>query len=168
MVKWCVRAAMALALLAVVGGGVRAQQVADDPAFWSASVGYYDINDNMDAAEARIDYRAATKYLRVFKPWGGLMGTSDGAAHLYGGFLVDVYFGNRLVLTPYSAAGLYYDGNGKDLGHPIQFRSGLELAYRFDNRARLGLGIAHISNASLGDSNPGTEIVSLTYSLPIN
>ena len=71
------------------------------------------------------------------------------------------------MLTPSLAAGLYEDGDGKDLGHIVEFRSSLELAYRFDNRARLGLSFYHLSNASLDDNNPGTEVFSLNYSIPL-
>ena len=49
----------------------------------------------------------------------------------------------------------------------MEFRSSLELAYRFDNRARLGLSFYHLSNASLDDNNPGTEVFSLNYSIPL-
>ena len=143
------------------------QALADDPAFLSFGAGYYDINDDMDAGEFRIEYRSGAKYW-IFKPFVGAMATTDAAFYGYGGVLVDVYFGNRFVLTPNFAAGLYAEGDGKNLGHVVEFRSGLEASYRFDNRARLGLLFYHISNASLDDNNPGTEVLTLTYSLPLN
>jgi len=43
----------------------------------------------------------------------------------------------------------------------------LEVAYRFDDRSRLGLSISHYSNAGLGDDNPGTESLMLNYSVPL-
>ena len=139
---------------------------ADDPSFITGGIGYFDINDDWDAAAFHLEYRSNLK-LWIFKPFVGAMATSDEALYGYGGFYVDLYFGRRIVLTPNVAVGLYRDGDGKDLGHTIEFRSGLELAYRFDNRARLGVAIHHISNASLGDSNPGTEIVGLYFSWPL-
>lgn len=138
----------------------------DDPHFLTLAAGYFDINDDMDAAEFRAEFRARNK-LWIFKPFGGMMATSDAAVYGYAGFLVDVYFGRRIVLTPSLAAGLYADGDGKDLGHVVEFRSSLELAWRFDDRSRLGLSFYHISNASLSDNNPGTEVLSLNYSIPI-
>lgn len=141
--------------------------LADDPAFLSFGAGYYDINDNMDAGEFRIEYRGSTKFW-IFKPFAGAMATTDSAFYGYGGVLTDVYFGKRFVLTPSFAAGLYADGDGKDLGHVVEFRSGIEASWRFDSRARLGVLFYHISNASLDDNNPGTEVLSLTYSLPLN
>jgi hypothetical protein len=73
-----------------------------------------------------------------------------------------------LVLTPSFGAGLYADGGGKELGHAVEFRSQIEIAYRFDNRARLGLAFSHISNASIGDKNPGVEVLNVYYSLPLD
>lgn len=139
---------------------------ADDPAFLALSAGYFDINDNHDAAEGRIEYRHDRKFW-IFKPFLGVMATSDEAVHGYAGVLVDIYFGRRWVLTPSFAPGLYRDGDGKDLGGTVQFRSQLEFSYRFDNRARLGLSVNHISNASIYDSNPGAESVTITYAIPL-
>ena len=139
----------------------------DDPSFLALGAGYYDINDNMGAAEFRAEWRG-TRSLWVFKPIAGIMGTSDAAVYGYGGILVDLYFGRRIVFSPSFAAGAYHNGNGKDLGHVVEFRSSAELAYRFDDRSRIGINFYHISNAHLGKSNPGTEILSLTYAIPLN
>ncbi len=163
---------MRLILTAIVAAGLTAGALGptawaeDDPHFLTLAAGYYDINDDMDAAEIRAEFRAGNKFW-IFKPFGGMMATSDAAFYGYAGFLVDVYFGRRVVLTPSLAAGLYEDGDGKDLGHIVEFRSSIELAYRFDNRARLGVSFYHLSNASLDDNNPGTEVLSLNYSIPL-
>ena len=132
----------------------------DDPHFISLAAGYYDINDDMDAAEFRAEFRGRDG-IWYFKPFGGLMVTSDEAVNVFVGTLVDFNLGSRFVVTPSFAVGLYRDGDGKDLGHVIEFRSGIELAYRFDDRSRLGVSFYHLSNAGLDDHNPGTEVVSL-------
>ena len=139
----------------------------DDPDFLRLAVGRYDINDDWEAIEFRAEYQSDYK-LWIFKPFGGVMASTDGAAYGYAGILTDVYFGRRIVLTPSFAAGLYHNGDGKDLGHIVEFRSSIELAYRFDNRSRLGLSLYHLSNASLSEDNQGTEILSLSYSIPLN
>ena len=107
------------------------------------------------------------KKIWIVKPFAGLMGTTDGAVYGYGGFLMDIFFGRRIVLTPSLAAGYYSDGNGRDLGHAVEFRSSIELAYRFDDRSRLGIAFYHLSNAHLDDHNPGTEILGVVYSIPL-
>jgi len=138
----------------------------DEPAFIRFGAGYYDINDNEDAGEFHFEYISDSKWW-VFTPMVGVMATTDSAAYVYAGIRLDLFLGRRWVLTPQFAPGLYEDGNGKDLGHVVEFRSAMELAYRFDDRSRLGLSIYHLSNASLDDNNPGTEVLTLHYSLPI-
>ena len=158
-------AVLALVLVSAVPVG---SARADDPAFFSFSAAWFDVNKQDDSAlEGRIEYRSDKKFW-FLKPFGGVMGTSDGAAHGYVGVLVDIYFGRRIVVTPSFAPGLYHDGSGKDLGYPVQFRSQLEIAYRFDDRSRLGISFNHLSNGGLDDSNPGVESLAITYSMPIN
>ena len=140
---------------------------ADDPDFLAVSLGSYDYDDNEGAAEARLEYRSDRR-LWIFKPFSGLMLTGDSAVYGYGGVLVDVFFGRRIVLTPSFAGGLYHDGTGKDLGHAVEFRSQIEIAYRFAGRARLGVGLSHISNAGLADRNPGTNALMATYAVPFS
>jgi hypothetical protein len=70
-------------------------------------------------------------------------------------------------VTPLLAIGGYGEGSSKDLGGVFQFRQSLDLAYRFANGHRLGIRVAHISNGSIHDSNPGEEELLLTYSLPV-
>ena len=52
------------------------------------------------------------------------------------------------------------------MGGPIEFRSGIELAYRLENGLRLGLGWDHRSNLEIYPSNPGVEMVHLRLSIP--
>ena len=140
---------------------------ADDPDFLTFGIGYYDVlQTKHEAVEFRAEYRSDKK-IWIFKPFAGVMGTTDSAFYGYGGLLVDVFFGRRWVLTPSSAAGYYSEGDGRDLGHELEFRSSIELSYRFDNRTRLGLAFYHLSNANIGDFNPGTEVLSVVYSIPL-
>lgn len=160
------RVLAALAAALAFGPGAVAAQDGEDPAFLTFGAGYYDVNDDWDAAEFRLEYWSDSKWW-IFKPFGGLMATSDAAAYVYAGIRLDVYLGNRWVLTPSFAPGFYHDGDGKDLGHAVEFRSNLDIAYRFDDRSRLGIGLYHLSNAGLDDNNPGTEVVSVHYALPL-
>lgn len=139
----------------------------DEPDFLSIGLGWYDVNDDMDAVDLRVEYRSDWKMLGIVKPWVGMEVTSDRAAYVVGGLLADIFFGRRVVLTPSFGVGAYLDGDGKDLGHTVEFRSQLELGYRFDDWSRVSLAVGHISNASLGDDNPGTEIATLYYHLPL-
>lgn len=138
----------------------------DDPAFIRVGGGYYDINDDSDAGEFHVEYLSNSKWW-VLKPFGGVMATTDTALYGYAGVRLDLFVGNRWVVTPSFAPGLYHDGDGKDLGHAVEFRSAIEVAYRLDNRARIGMSLYHLSNAGLSDNNPGTEVINIHYSHPL-
>lgn len=157
-------------LVALIGLGVTpavAQDGGKDPSFIRLGGGYYDFNDNQEAGELHLEYISGSKWW-VFNPFAGLMTTTESAFYAYAGVRLDVFIGRRFVFTPSFAPGLYHDGDGKDLGHPIEFRSALELAYRFDDRSRLGVSVYHLSNAGIDDNNPGTEVATLHYSFPFN
>jgi hypothetical protein len=156
--SWLAAPAVCIALV----GPARAD---DDPAFLTLASGAFDIGKNDTAFEGRVEYRHDGK-LWIFKPFGGLMATSDGAGYIYAGVLIDAYWGNRIVTTLSFAPGAYEKGDGKDLGHTLEFRSQLEIGWRFDDRSRLGLAVSHMSNASIGDKNPGEESLTLNYSFP--
>lgn len=138
-----------------------------DPSFITISGGWYDKFDHEQAGELTVEWRS-NKMFWIMKPFAGAMITSDSALYGFGGILTDIYFGRRIVLSPSIAVGLYEDGDGKDLGSIIEFRSGLEIGWRFDNRSRLSATIYHISNASIVDKNPGTEIISIGYSFSLH
>ena len=141
---------------------------ADDPSFLTIGVGAFDFNRQKDeGVEFRLDYRTDYK-LWIFKPFLTAAGVSNGMSFLGAGVLVDVYFGNRFVVTP-SFAPTWWRGktDSLDLGHGLEFRSQIEFAYRFDDRSRLGVAVSHSTNASHGDTNPGTESLLVNYSYPL-
>lgn len=159
LTKWAIVTLAALVLPV-------APAAAQDPSFLSFSAGYFDFNRQKDTAvEFGAQYRSDEK-LWIFQPMAGAMAQTDGATNIYAGISLDIFLGNRFVARPSFAPGLYFKGGGHDLGHVIEFRSGIELAYRFDDRSRLGLEIYHLSNAHIGDKNPGEESIVLVYSIP--
>ena len=141
---------------------------ADEPPFISVAIGYFDlVQDHNQANEFRIEYRS-DETISMLKPFLGIMGTNDATLYGYGGLLLDLFYGRRFVVTPSLAAGYYEKGDGKDLGHELEFRSSVEISYRFDDRSRIGLSFYHLSNASISSKNPGTEVLSIVYSIPLN
>ena len=54
-----------------------------------------------------------------------------------------------------------HDGNGKNLGGPLQFTSHVGVAWASAGGLILGLRVQHTSNARLYDSNPGVDIASV-------
>ncbi len=156
-------AVLALALAGVASVPV---QAADDPAYLTFSAGAFGVrkSDTL-AAEFLVQYRSNYQ-LWFLKPHAGAMVTSDGSLYGFAGLLSDFHWGN-IVFTPSTAIGGYYAGDGIDLGHAAEFRSGLEVAYQFENKARIGVGVYHMSNLVFGDQNPGSESVTITYSYPL-
>ena len=73
---------------------------------------------------------------------------------------------SNFIFTPSFGAGYYDDGKGKKLGNNIEFRTTLEISYEMKNKNRIGLSFSHISNANIGDKNPGVEIINLSYQIP--
>ncbi|HLF59253.1 MAG TPA: acyloxyacyl hydrolase [Alphaproteobacteria bacterium] len=138
---------------------------AEDPAYLTPGIGIYDVFHDDTAGDFSLEYRADR--LWFLHPKAGMEATTDGAFYVYGGFNFDIPVGERIVLTLGTAVGHYSNGGGKDLGDPIEFKSGAEIALRLKNRVRIGLGLHHISNAGIGDDNPGTEVLGLTYSIPM-
>ncbi len=139
---------------------------AEEPAYLTAGVGEYDIFHNNQAGDFFMEYRAQRVW--IIHPKLGVEFTTDGAVFGYGGFHFDIPLTQKIVMVIGSAVGYYTNGNGKDLGNHVEFRSGGEFDYQFSNGPRLGVGLVHISNAGLGNRNPGTEILSLVYSIPLS
>ena len=86
---------------------------------------------------------------------GGFI-TENSAIYIYSGFEWNVDMGD-LIFTPSFAPGLYHEGDGKDLGHVLEFKSEIQLSYKLSKDANIGFSYNHISNASLGDKNPGAN-----------
>ena len=89
-------------------------------------------------------------------PITGALITADSAGYLYSGVQAQYKIG-ALNLTPSFTPGLYYEGDGKDLGHFIEFKSEVQLSFNFSKNSELGFSYNHLSNASLGDKNPGAN-----------
>jgi lipid A 3-O-deacylase len=164
---WCGNvlraAAMAVAALVVAAQPATAQ----DPAFLVVNGGYFDFNrQKHPAGEFGLQYRSDQK-LWIFQPMVGVMRTTTASTDIYAGISLDIFFGDRFVVRPSFAPSYYNRGAGHNLGYALEFRSAIEFAYRFDDRSRLGLEIYHMSNAGLGNGNPGEESAILTYALPM-
>lgn len=158
--------ATAALLLCAFTPAAHASETAPSPMIKLAA-GYFDVFDDYDAAVFRVDLRGNQQWFGHVDPFATLSVNSEGGVYGGVGLTGDLHLAPRWVLTPSFAAGLYGRGDSKDLGGPIEFRSGIEVAYKFQNDTRLGVELAHTSNAHVYDSNPGMETVMLTYALPV-
>ena len=89
-------------------------------------------------------------------PITGFLVTADNAGYIYTGVQAQYKLG-ALNLMPSCTPGIYHEGDGKDLGHLIEFKSELQISLDLSKTSELGVSYNHISNASLGDKNPGAN-----------
>ena len=95
-------------------------------------------------------------FLGNLSPITGAMITADNASYFYTGVQANYKIGN-LNFTPSFTPGYYSQGDGKDLGHALEFKSELQLSLDLPADSQLGFSYNHLSNASLGDKNPGAN-----------
>ena len=95
-------------------------------------------------------------FLGNVSPITGGFVTENSSAYIYTGVEWNVDMGG-MKFTPSFAPGLYHEGNGKDLGHVLEFKSEVQLSYSTSENTSLGVSYNHVSNASLGDKNPGAN-----------
>ena len=96
-------------------------------------------------------------FLGNISPITGGFITENSAAYIYTGVEWNVDMGNKMTFTPSFAPGLYHEGDGKDLGHVLEFKSEVQLSYLASDDMSFGISYNHVSNASLGDKNPGAN-----------
>jgi len=143
-----------------------AQSSYSEGSYLSFGVGAFDaFDDDTRATQFELQFRPGLKWW-LLQPMVGASVTTDGSVYGYGGISVDINLTPYLVVRPSVAAGAYEEGDGKDLGGTLQFRSGIEVAWQFENRMRLGLEFYHRSNAGIYDDNPGEESLMLTFAAP--
>ena len=95
-------------------------------------------------------------FLGNLSPITGALITSDNASYFYTGIQAHYKIGS-LNLTPSFTPGYYHEGDGKDLGHALEFKSEVQLSLELPKESQLGFSYNHLSNASLGDKNPGAN-----------
>ena len=87
---------------------------------------------------------------------GGFI-TENSAAYIYTGVEWNYEMGDKMTFTPSFAPGLYHEGDGKDLGHVLEFKTEVQFSYSVTDETSFGVSYNHVSNASLGDKNPGAN-----------
>ena len=95
-------------------------------------------------------------FLGNLSPITGMMFTADNAGYVYTGVQANYKVG-ALAITPSFAPGYYNQGDGKDLGHALEFKSEVQLSLSLPKDSQFGFSYNHLSNASLGDKNPGAN-----------
>ena len=150
------------------------------------SIGYFGIKLNDGATNEAVDFRYERRFDKSLmeigpesynffnlKPFLGFELTSDSASYFLTGIYLDDNIGtlfqgkpSNYIFTPSFGFGIYDDGDGKKLGSTVEFRTTLEASYQFKNNNRIGFSVSHISNANIGNKNPGVEVISFSYQIP--
>ena len=139
----------------------------------------FDGSQTNEATDYRYERRFNNSLLKIgpesyeffdLKPFLGFEATSDSASY----FIVGVYLEDNIgtlftgdssnfIFTPSFGAGYYDNGDGKNLGSDIEFRTTLEVSYQLESKNRIGFSYGHISNANIGEKNPGVGVLSFLY-----
>lgn len=105
---------------------------------------------------------------RYLRPQATFMSSEYGSGFIGLGVGWECYLTKQILIIPSFTPGIYWHGKGKKLGCPLEFRSGLELAYELKNQIRLGIEIFHVSNAHLSHRNPGFNALIFNVAIPLN
>ena len=124
-------------------------------------IGNFDFSDNKQSAyligfQHQDENLNRDTFVGNLSPITGGFLTENSAAYVYTGVEWNVDMGG-LIFTPSFAPGLYHEGDGKDLGHALEFKSEVQLSYTTTDTSSFGISYNHVSNASLGDKNPGAN-----------
>ncbi len=95
-------------------------------------------------------------FLGTLSPVTGALITQDNASYFYTGVQAMYKLGN-INITPSFTPGVYNQGDGKDLGHLVEFKSEVQISLDLPRESQFGISYNHLSNASLGDKNPGAN-----------
>ena len=123
--------------------------------------GMFDFSDTQQASgliglQHQNDGLFRESFLGKLSPITGGFLTEKNAFYLYTGAQAEYDLG-LITITPSFAPGYYNFGDGKDLGSALEFKSEVQVSLNLSDSTEFGMSYNHISNASLGDKNPGAN-----------
>ena len=129
--------------------------------------GMFDFSDDTQAAgvfglQHQNDDLFRNSFLGKLSPITGGFLTENNAFYLYTGAQAEYNLG-IFTITPSFAPGYYSSGNGKDLGSALEFKSEIQMSLNLSDTTEFGMSYNHISNASLGDKNPGANSYMINF-----
>ena len=129
--------------------------------------GMFDFSDDKQATgvfglQHQNDDLFRESFLGRLSPITGGFLTENSAFYFYTGAQAEYDLG-LFTITPSFAPGYYNSGDGKDLGSALEFKSEIQMSLNLSDSTELGMSYNHISNASLGDKNPGANSYMLNF-----
>jgi len=142
-------------------GFVNAEEIKSNETELNFFTGMFDFSDTTQAAgvlglQHQNDDLFRNSFLGKLSPITGGFLTEKSAFYLYTGAQAEYNLG-LITITPSFAPGYYNSGDGKDLGSALEFKSEIQVSLDLSDSTELGISYNHISNASLGDKNPGAN-----------
>lgn len=135
------------------------------------TAGQVGILDDLDGPQR---YGLEYRFTSFSGPWGfrlipaiGVAAANNGARFLYTDLRHDFYLNDNWLLIPSFGAGVFKNSDEINLGNNLEFRSGLEIAYQFQNKMRAGIAIFLLSNGGISSRNPGTETLVFSVCIPV-
>tara|TARA_B100001123_G_C14829759_1_gene835667 strand:- start:110 stop:622 length:513 start_codon:yes stop_codon:yes gene_type:complete len=130
-------------------------------------VGMFDFSDTKQSAglfglQHQNDDLFRNSFLGKLSPITGGFVTENNAVYLYTGAQAEFDLG-LFTFTPSFAPGYYNSGNGKDLGSALEFKTEVQMSLNLSDSTEFGMSYNHISNASLGDKNPGANSYMINF-----
>ena len=130
-------------------------------------VGNFDFSDDKQSAvlfgfQHQNETLERDTFIGNISPITGGFITENSAAYIYSGIEWNIDLGS-FEFTPSFAPGLYHEGDGKDLGHVVEFKTEVQLSYAVSDKTSFGMSYNHVSNASLGDKNPGANSYEINF-----
>jgi lipid A 3-O-deacylase len=137
------------------------------------SAGEYDVErarDDGPLAAGLVVRLTGTEVWRSKGGWAlvpafGVMGSEENAFYGWAGGALQIPINSHWGLVPQLGMGVYRQGDGKNLGGSLEFRSGLELVFRASDTLRVGAEFSHLSNAGFHELNPGVNSIVLTFAV---
>ena len=102
-------------------------------------------------------------FVGKFSPITGGFVTDKNSIYLYTGVQAEYEIG-PLNVVPSFAPGYYEEGDGKDLGMALEFKSELKFSFDIFKDSKIGYSYSHISNNEWGDKNPGVDNQTISFS----
>ena len=129
--------------------------------------GMFDFSDQKQKAgiigfQHQNDELFRESFLGRLSPITGGFLTENNAFYVYTGAQAEYDLG-AFKITPSFAPGYYSSGDGKDLGHVLEFKSEIQMSLNLSDTTEFGMSYNHISNASLGDKNPGANSYMINF-----
>jgi lipid A 3-O-deacylase len=129
--------------------------------------GMFDFSDDKQAAgvfgiQHQNDDLFRNSFLGKLSPITGGFVTENNALYIYTGAQAEYNIG-FLTITPSFAPGYYNSGDGKDLGSALEFKSEVQMTLNLSDSTKFGMSYNHISNASIGDKNPGANSYMINF-----